>query len=127
VCFDGVVKFEVYFWKGKEEWKGEEGIKTVISEAPMMTFFFSFGSSKRSMYSIIGTPKLIVGRDFLSLLGTLMILFYFFCRYVVTMYIHQFTPFLLAHYTKHLWSWKWSFYWFPFKSNHPLPWPILDS
>jgi len=47
------------------------------------------------MYSIIGTPKLIVGHDFLSLLGTLMIFLFYFCRYVVTIYIHQFTLFCL--------------------------------
>ncbi len=41
--FDGVVTFEFYFWKGKEGWRGGEvGIKTVISEVPMMTFFLSF-------------------------------------------------------------------------------------
>ncbi len=70
--FDGVVKFDFTFGKG---WRGEVGIKSVISEVPMMTFCF-FGSSKRSMYSIIGTPKLSVGHDFLSLLGNLMINFF---------------------------------------------------
>jgi hypothetical protein len=90
--FDGVVKFEFSFWKGKERWRGEVGIKTIISEVPMMTFLFFFGSSKRSMYSIIGTPMLSVGHDFLSLLGNLMINVFFF-GVDMTMYIHRFTLF----------------------------------